>query len=141
MAAKIGILGDSTTTSGTVTLYTVPSSKAARFRNMYAVRGGAGTYGYTIVVNGINVINRYATSGVDIFSGIVGAGSQAANLIGNVEGSGILENLQSGAGVDWMVLPYPADFFINADDTVQYVVTTTTLASTYHAVVGVEDDA
>ena len=61
MTDKIGVLGEATTTTvGTTTVYTVPASKAAKVRIMWAGEAHASTStgDLTITVNGIVVAER-----------------------------------------------------------------------------------
>ena len=52
MAAKIGILAESTTTTAdsTITVYTVPADKAARIRLMFVVEGAGTAHDYFILI-------------------------------------------------------------------------------------------
>lgn len=145
MAAIIGILGESTVVTADIstTVYTVPASKAARVRILFAIEGGAGVSGVDIKVGtpgGENTFVRNTVSGDDVFSGISGAASQAANLIGLVDGAALLGDLASSQ-MDHILVPYPADFFLSTGDTVRFGIVTTPALDVLVQVHGVEDDA
>ena len=141
MAAKIGILGETTvTTVGNSTVYTVPTSKAARIRVLFGAEAGASGWDYRVRIGSSDVaIQRVLAANEDLFTGIAGAGSQASNLIGIVEGVGTLD--VSGPNQDQLILPYPHDYYLSTGDTVQVEIATTALLDHLFQVIGVEDDA
>ena len=142
MAAKIGILGDTTVTTGDsiTTLYTVGTDKAARVRVLFACEGGSGSWSYNVYIGtpGSEVtIGRSMTSGQDLISGINGSGSKAANLIGIVE---IASGLNINSNGDRDILPFPHDYYLNEGDTVRVQIGSTTANDHVCQVMGVEDD-
>jgi hypothetical protein len=141
MAAKIGILGESTAVAeGLTTVYTVPADKAARVRLIFAMEGGSSTLEYYVTAGtpGDILITRTTGANIDVFSGMTGAGSIASNTIGIAEGSGILD---LGGGGDNIILPYPHDFFLSTGDTVQFRILNLAAVDHLIQVLGVEDDA
>jgi hypothetical protein len=108
MAAKIGILGEGTaTTTGTVTLYTVPADKAARIRILFALENAASTCAYSVLIGtpGTEIqFHHQPGSGIDLYSGVRRqstpdpADAFLASIVGmQLETGGIeLANLTSG---------------------------------------------
>ena len=145
MAAKIGILGESTATAiATITVYTVPASKAARVRILIAMeQQAAQTSGYSVQIGTpgaeTNIV-RAGAAGVDLFTGIPNAGIQSSRDIGLIEAD--MGGALTGTNVDRAsLLPFPHDFFLSTGDTVKYQITTDTLQDHLIQVIGVEDDA
>jgi len=148
MAAKIGILGESTliTSALDTTVYTVPASKAARVRILFAVEGGAGMTALSIRIgppggaSGENVINRLVANDNDVFSGMTGAGSIASNTVGVVEGSAILD-MDADSTTDHIIAPFPHDYFLSTGDLVAFTISGGDAVDVMIQVQGVEDDA
>jgi len=152
MAPKIGVLGESTFTSvSTVTLYTVPSDKAARVRVQFVTEGGAGAYAYCLLIGSPGnefTMALHPSSGNDVFSGVASIATPDPALsllgvqIGKQEGNTFLDlEDPGGTANDWFVCPLPADYYLNDGDTVRCRVDTTALVDHVIQVVGVEDDA
>ena len=113
MADKIGVLGEATTTTAaTTTVYTVPSSKAAKGRLFYEIQGaGDGTTDLTITVNGIDVM--------------VHANITASNFLFSSPNA-----IKEG----------PLAYFLSAADTVTYTIAGTTALAMNMQFVGAEID-
>ena len=144
MAAKIGILGESTTvTHGSdTTVYTVPADKAARVRILFAMEGGGSTSYYWLKIGSTSdevMIVRLIAGSTDMYSGIDGAGSFASNANGLVDAATI--NVD-GVGNDHILIPYPAEWFLSTGDTVKFNIGGSSDAVDHLIqLVGVEDDA
>jgi len=151
LAAKIGILGESTSVSVnvTTTLYTVPADKAARIRVLWVVEGGAGTWRMNLFIGSpgteITYHEQYA-SGDDAFSGTLPQStpdpplSTLASLAGMQELTGLtLTNV--GDTVAWLITPFPVDYYLSTGDTVKVQVADTAAVDFLIQVQGVEDDA
>ena len=154
MAAKIGILGESTQlTTGTVTVYTVPADKAARVRILYGVQAPSSSYAYDILVgmpgNERSILHGNQTnSDIDVWSGIVAKATPVPALSLTVDDNGMQAKdgglggtWASSAGVDYAVLPLAVDFFLSVGDTVRVIIGTNDLGDHVIQVHGVEDDA
>jgi hypothetical protein len=131
MADKIGVLGEATTTTAaTTTVYTVPSSKAAKGRLFYEIQGaGDGTTDLTITVNGIDVM--------------VHANITASNFLfssPNAIKEGPLAAQSTGVDGDTTAAPAPVEYFLSAADTVTYTIAGTTALAMNMQFVGAEID-
>lgn len=144
MPATIGILGESTVVAvGSVTVYTVPTNRAARVRILIGVQGGAvGTHGYSVRIgmpgNETNICKQIAST-IDFFSGIIEGVAQNSRDVG-------LQDIELGAGVESTnadratIVPWPHDFYLSAGDTVVFQIVTNGFADHIFQVQGVEDD-
>jgi len=153
MAAKIGILGESSATgAATVTLYTVPSDKAARVRVLFAVQGGAGNWQYSVMIGTPNDeinIHTKQSSGDDMYSGAYEEATPdpAGQTLASVQGIRIANNklqLTGGegqTGYGWWITPLPVDYYLSTGDTVKFNINTTAGLDALIQVIGVEDDA
>lgn len=152
MAAKIGVLGESTFTAvSTVTLYTVPSDKAARVRVQFVTEGGAGAYAYCLLIGSPGnefTFKLTLASGDDTWSGVKAIATPDPTLsllgvqLGKQEGNNFIDLEDPGATAnDFWVAPLPVDYYLSAGDTVRCRVDTTALVDHVIQVVGVEDDA
>lgn len=152
MAAKNGILGESTTTTiGTTTLYTVPADKSARVRVNAIFEGGSGTHEISMLIGspGSEVtINWRGAGQEDNWTGT----SLTAIISPNPVGSTLetYHGMQQTLGlnidgptttIDWVVSPLKTVYFLSTGDTVKVVLATQNLADALAQVVGVEDDA
>lgn len=150
MAAKIGILGESTSVAtGTVTVYTVPTDKAARVRITWAAEGGGGNYQYAIMVGSPGTEKSFYATGTSVNDLWSGSAPQStpdpglsilAAVAGHQTVAGIDINGIAG-GIDYIMTPYPADFFLSDGDTVKFAISQTDLGDGIIQVMGVEDDA
>lgn len=146
MAAKIGILGESTSvTSGSnQTVYTVPADKAARVRLLFAFEGGSASTYYLISpgnpgANDFMIVRKTVNDG-DVFSGMTGTGSIASNIIGLVDaGAGTLDI--NNWNIDEIVAYWPHDFWLSTGDIVRFHIGGGDAADHQFHVGGVEDDA
>lgn len=130
MSDKIGVLGEATTlTSGTTTVYTVPSAKAARGRIMFAGQGAAdATTDLKITVNAIIVFDvSNITASYYIWS------SSSALYLASAA-------LPTGLTAAQVVGPYALDFYLAAADTVTYTIGGTTALAMNVQFVGTEVD-
>ena len=152
MAAKIGVLGESTFTAvSTVTIYTCPSSKASRVRVQFVTEGGAGDYNYALLIGSPGnelTFCIHMTSGDDAWSGVkaIGTPDPALSLLGEQlgkqEGNDFIDMEATDANTnDFLVAPLPSDYYLNDGDTVRCTVDETALVDHVIQVVGVEDDA
>lgn len=149
MAAKIGILGETTTVTGsTQTVYTVPADKAARVRVLMASEGG------TSPANNIrigspgteNTIHMGQATGVDTWTGLLDESSPnpalsfEMSVIGFQNKNGGLALSTDDGTVNYAITPFPVDYYLSTGDTVifrNYALLTDVLFQ----VMGVEDDA
>jgi hypothetical protein len=154
MAAKI-ISNESTavtTTSGT-TLYTVPTDKAARIRVEWTLEGphGAGyQFGWQIgTPNSEVTLQVYPVDNAnDVWSGSVAESTPNPLLSIIVAPQGSMKKLAgldisaTTTGSEWLSMPFPADYFLIAGDTVKFHFEASASAEDlYVRCVGVEDDA
>lgn len=130
MADRIGVLGQSSFADmGIHTVYMCPASKAAKFRIIALIKGGAGSV-VNVLVNGAGIaitpamtLNHYVfTNG--------GAGFWRAPAA----------TLPSGISAAETCQPAPPIFYLSAGQTVVYGVTLTDLVSCTIQVVGIEVD-
>lgn len=132
MTDIIGVLGESsTTTIGTVTVYTVPTSKASKGKLMFNLKGNAG--GGSIIeffVNGCSV-SRIAAMTADFYCfSVKGAGLRIAEQAAQ----------PTGIGSALTVAPADPIYYLSAGDTVQYAVSGAALASMNCQFVGTQID-
>ena len=151
MAAKIGILGESTVTAtGTTTVYTVPSDKSARVRVLFEVEGGAGGWQYSVFMGtpGSEItfhVNQ--SSGDDAWSGTYNeatpdpAGSFVAAVQGIQTVVGGIQLTEVNPGDSWQASPYSFDYYLSDGDTVRFNINGTAATDSIFQVLGVEDDA
>lgn len=151
MAAKLGILGESTdATSGTVTVYTVPADKAARIRILFMVERGANVGNYAIYIGSPGTEHQITSEGAaneDAFSGSrrIATPDPLDSLIMGVNGmqqqAGALGDMDSTTiTVDYIVAPLSADYFLSTGDTVKFS-NVDSVTDHLIQVIGVEDDA
>ena len=145
MAAKIGILGETTSVAvSTITVYTVPADKAARVRILWACELTSSLCRYGILVGTPGVERQIANNvagNIDFWSGMVDGTTIKSGDIA-------VQRLDAGTG-SWIesseargiFLPYPHDFYLSTGDTVRVIVGTNALADHLVQVIGVEDDA
>jgi hypothetical protein len=129
MAAKIGILGESTVVTGatTTTVYTVPADKAARIRIMFGLEGPAGGLNSTVISIGTPGAEwtmglAPGTNANDLLSGPapVGAGANApSDTIGIGQGVGVLDLTTDIGDRMWILTPYPHEYCLSTGDTVK----------------------
>lgn len=124
----MGVLGESAVvTQGTITAYTVPAGKSARVRLQY--RGAAGSNSVLrVLINGMEIFRTGALTGGNI-------AYTTAALITNVAAN---DGAINGSTAALTVAPYGTEYFLNENDTVQYVIATADMASFNFQVVGVE---
>jgi hypothetical protein len=150
MAAKIGILGESTALgTGEVTVYTVPGDKAARVRVQFVAEGPAANWRYAVRIGspGSEVTwHADALSGEDQWSGSRGENttdptdSMPVKVNGIQQQSGVLLTDPDG-GREYVASPFAVDYFLSDGDTVRFIITTNALVDHLIQVMGVEDDA
>lgn len=152
MAAKIGILGESTivTVNTTTTLYTVPADKAARVKVLYVVEAGAGNWAINVMIGSPGneiTLKQGQASGQDGWTGFrpVSTPDPATSNLESVKGvqaanaTIALENL---AVVDlWFIEPLSETYYLSTGDTVRVDLRTTAAVDLLAQVIGVEDDA
>ena len=144
MAAKMGILGESTVSNtGTVTVDTVPSAKAARVKVSFVVDNSSGadiSFAARVGMPGSEVTFSHRTvSGVDVYTGMVESTNQQASAIGFIEADSGVPTTETGDKAS--VVPLPVDFFLSTGDVVQRVIGVTNATDAIFQVMGVEDDA
>ncbi len=152
MAAKIGILGESTivTADTTTILYTVPASKAARVKVLFAVEAGAGAYQFSVLIGspGSEIHQHFSNgSGVDGWSGM-GTKATPDPALSLVEADIGLQKLSSGviltvltSTFDWIIAPLTPTYYLATGDTVRVDLRGTEALDLIAQVIGVEDDA
>lgn len=127
----IGVLGESSqVTVGTHTVYTCPTSKAAKVKLMYRAEM-VNTATLAIKVNGITVAEPAAASGAEYFY------SSKSALY---EEMGTPTNAPTGDADATTVAPAPHEYYLSAGDTVQYVVGVVDITAMNFQVVGAEID-
>lgn len=143
LAAKIGILGESTNAAtGTVTVYAVPPDKAARVQIIFAAinNDSASEMGFSVGAPGSQLMAaRTCPADVDYWTGVANGTTSKAADIALIEGDfgGVLNyNADRGA-----ILPLPVDFYLSTGDTVKTVIATSDFSEIIFQVIGVEDDA
>ena len=131
MAAKIGLLGESTVaTVARTVVYTVPASKAAKVRVLFAVEGDAGT-DFSFSIGGGHDYPMFSctnTSSINVGS---------ANII---QGPGEID-LSTSAFDGALLAPLAIDYYMSTGDEVSYEIANNAAAAVLFQVVGVEDDA
>ena len=151
MAAKIGILGESTTTAtGTVTLYTVPADKSARIRMIFALEGGATRVRYNLIIGSPNdetTLVQIAEVNTDLWSGSFKEttadplGSILSGITGMHLVAGVIDMSDLTFDSSHWQAPLPADFFLSTGDTVKLNINNASPLDHLTQVIGVEDDA
>lgn len=130
MTDRIGVLGEATTsTVGSTTVYTVPSSKAAKFRLQWrGLNAAVGNSTVEFFVNGVSIfktgniaVSEYAFS----TPAFLNSGSTAAPG-------------PTGATAALTVAPAPPIYYGNAGDIVSYTIATNALSTMSAQVVGAE---
>jgi len=147
MAAKIGILGETTDTSmGTTTLYTVPASKAARVRVLLLVEAHAtDSLNIQMLIGSPGTEKTwqiYATA--DNTDAITGITRDATNFM-QLSAFGIVEEVglnMDGNSENYVAGPFPIDYFLSTGDTVKMANQgNEAVTDVLCQVQGVEDDA
>lgn len=153
MAAKIGILGESTvvTQGSTTTVYTVPADKAARIRVLFVMESPAdANQKYNVLIGnpGTQVtVHKALGSNVDTWSGLHvestpnPALSLVARVAGFQEASEIPQIDRFDSTREWVLSPLPFDYFLSTGDTVRFHIVGTDALFHLIQVYGVEDDA
>jgi len=155
VAAKIGILGESTATTSntTTTLYTVPADKAARVRIIYYLEGhGSNDVMFSVRVgtpgNQITIITK-SVSTQDNISGILleSTPNPALGLVSAVVGMQKAPNILDLSDQDfdtvdgYQIAPLPTDYYLSTGDTVKARIKVQVPQGILVQVMGVEDDA
>ena len=145
MAAKIGILAESTTASpGTTTVYTVPADKAARIRWMVQMEGGASSKSFAVHVGAPSaqtIIARTTASEAEFWTGATISTNVFKPSEVGVQDVAVSWNTTTTASDKDLVAPLAIDWFLSTGDTVKYTITTTDYGAVLFQVIGVEDDA
>lgn len=152
MAAKIGILGESTVITNVTltTVYTVPSSKAARVRLLFLVENSASATDYSLLIGSPGTEITIKTSmdgGVDAWSGSQPLNTPDPALSINMNASGIMQKngglslTDYDAALDYVGAPMGVDYFLSTGDTVKFHIQGGDLTDHLIQVHGVEDDA
>lgn len=151
MAAKIGILGESTaTTTSITTVYTVPSSKAARIRVLWLLEESGGATRSNYLVGSPGTEMTYSTAiaaNNDTWTGLSLTATPdptlalTAGFNGRQEkAAGITNMSTAGQATDYLAAPLPIDYFLSTGDTVRFQYDTAPTDHLFQAH-GVEDDA
>lgn len=128
MTDKVGVLGQaSTNTTGSTTVYTVPSGKTAIVKFMYRFVAGVNTT-FAIVVNGITIFTTGALTSTQVSC------STAANMIVNNP------TLDGNGASDAEVAPGPQKYYLDEGDTIVYTIGTADTTGMNFQVVGIELD-
>ena len=154
MAAKIGILGESTViaVSTLTTVYTVPTDKATRIRVLYMSEGSAQTNAYSILVGspGDEITIKVSTLGNhDQFTGSMPlttpdpALSIRSDFHGIMQGSALIDMTNLAFAGETVCSPLAVDYFLSTGDTVKFNISSSAGSPTDHLIQvhGVEDDA
>ena len=114
----LGVLNESAVvTQGTVTAYTVPAGKTARVRLQY--RGAAGS----------NTVLRVIVNGMEIFrTGALTGGNIVYSTTALITNTAANDAAINGSTAALTVAPYATEYFLNENDTVQYVIATAALS-------------
>lgn len=144
LAAKIGILGESTSASpATVTVYTVPASKAARVRILFWVEASGGNVEWVVSIGTPgtewNIVRAVAT-GWDVFTGIPDGANMQADAIGIID-EATTGGLDTDNGERSSLTPFPVDYYLSTGDTVVFKTQGDFIADLLFQVQGIEDDA
>jgi len=153
MAAKLIVVESTTTSTGTTTVYTVGSNKAARIRIGWQTEGGGSSKEFAVHVGAPAAQTIYAiplNSEHETWTGALIATSAGS-------GTGTVTFLPSNVGIQdmgnvgWsgntyntdkqLVAALPLDWYLAAGDTVKYTISTTGIGQILFQVTGVEDDA
>lgn len=131
MSDRLGVLGSSTVgTVGTVTPYTVPAGKAAKFKLMSLMQFGNNS-DVGILINGVEIVRtgamtlnnyQWTARGVGAFGAAAGAAKP------------------DGLTAVKTVAPADPIYFLSAGQTVQYTIATAALLAMNFQIVGVEVD-
>ena len=152
MAAKIGILGESTVVTNTTltTVYTVPADKAARIRVLFLAELSSSVCKYSLLIGspGTEITVKSSANGnIDIWSGVLPLNTPDPALGIRMNDSGIMQ-LNGGlsltdydASLDYIGAPMAADYFLSTGDTVKFHIQGGDLTDHLIQVHGVEDDA
>lgn len=137
MAAKIGVLGQSTSTAvGTYTAYTVPAAKAAKVRLQWYV-SAPNTSAFSISVNGTVIFRDTAAAAEYCFTGGAVATPAASVAVPFQVG----DPLPVAGPPTHVIRPMEVDFYLATGNTVSYTIGTLAATAVSFQVVGVEDDA
>jgi hypothetical protein len=143
MAAKIGILGESTTTStGTHTVYTVPTDKAARIRIMFMCKGVSGDVNFGALIGSPGTqkqIIRPIGNNSYCYTGVTDSTAQLDTSQGVY--TEVMGDYTAAANARCVVVPWAHDFYLSDGDTVRTFIATNTSPLVLFQVLGVEDDA
>jgi hypothetical protein len=129
MTDRIGVLGEvSGTAVGTLTVYTVPTGKAARGKLMLRGQNAAGAATVEIIINNVTVAKTAALTASHYIwtstSKMVNTGATAP----------------TGADADNTVAAAPQEYYLSAGDTVQVVIGTAAVNALTAQFVGTEID-
>ena len=136
MADKIGVLGEvvdaaGSRTTGSHTVYTCPSAKAAKGKIMWVGKAGADSLGdLSFTVNGMLVASWLNLVTVEFFH------STSTILIQD----GSITAEPTGATALLTVAPAPFEYYLSAGDTVVYTIATTDMNEMACQFVGTEID-
>ncbi len=130
MTDIIGVLGEASALTGTVTVYTVPSGKAAKIRIIHRITASAAADStFALIVNGIQIM-KTAAMGNSFF--------QYSNSIAPGVAAAAAAPLGTTAALT--VAPAPTEYYLSAGDTVTYTIGGTDLIAASVQVVGSEID-
>ena len=133
MSDKIGVLGEATATTVTVTtVYTVPSGKAAKVQIMVAITAHAtnSTGDFLVTVNGAVAFSHLNLPATEImWSNSVTALHDPSTSVD-----------PDGTTAALTLAPGPAIYYLSAGDTVTYTIGTDALVACNVQVVGTEID-
>lgn len=133
MSDKIGVLGEaSIATTGTTTVYTVDSGKAAKVKIMWKGEAHASnsTGDVLFTVNGIVVASRLNMPATELFWSNSTLMIHDPSLALDPDGSTALLTCA----------PAPFEYYLNAGDTVTYTIATDDMVAMQCQVVGTEID-
>lgn len=129
MADIIGVLGENTNVAvGTYTVYTCPTTKAAKVKIMFAASAaGGGATVLSIAVNNTTILTKSITASNFCWSSTEAQQKMSATT---ADGSAKADT----------VAPGPAEYYLSAGDIVSYTLATTNPTAINVQVVGAEVD-
>ena len=145
MAAKIGILAESTTaTAGTTTVYTVPADKAARVRFMFQMDAGDNARQFAVHVGAPSaqtIIARATADNAEVWTGCTISTNVFKPSEVGFQDLAVVWGTNTVTSDKDLVAPLAIDLFLSTGDTVKYTISTAAVNAILFHVVGVEDDA
>lgn len=149
MAAKIGILGETTVVTGgetTTTVYTVPADKAARVRILWLCETGSDTFQAMVMIGTPGTDESWhigdVAAATDVFTGLAFSTDKFIHTDDALERSVAgIDMTSAGSSGEHMTFPFSKEYFLATGDTVRIRLKSGAVADVLFQVHGVEDDA